>query len=356
MLTVPNGQLCPVQVLTPSAPTFYRFPAPAKAHGRIFMCHGITTAPGASYWWPPGIGFQSTQQLVADGWECIALSYAEDFVPNDFLPAFTDLQTDPALGARWKATTLASFDNVVAVVEGMFGWMPKIIYGGSWGGWHSLTIAQARAAELIAYCVFSPMTVIGNPATPVGNPGQAGPGLTLLGNVYNYPFITSAADCSIGMLNGVTIPGLVRPASEWDKLVTDPYLTSEIATAAMNAGSPIAPRVVTDGAITGGTTLTSTQACFLADPNGVQVEDGAKISGSGVPSGTTISGISGSHPGPWTATLSQTCTNGTGLTLTFPNLCQVVDEPHNTTSNVADLAAIAAWFSTVIDPNYPMVY
>ena len=196
-----------------------------------------------------------------------------------------------------------------------------------------------------------------NAATPFGAPGQAGPGLTLIGNVYNYPFTTTGADCTVGMLNALTtLPGLFRIASEFDHMVTDPYLSSEIATSAMNAGCPIAPRTITDGAITGGTTLTSTQVCFLADPNGVQVENGAKVTGPGIPQGTTVSGISGSHPGPWTATLSQTCTNGTGLSLTFPNLCQSIDESHNTTSNTADLAAIAAWFSTAIDPNFPAVF
>lgn len=354
MFGIPNGQLAPqVQPANMVPSTWARYgPAVGSRRGRVYMCHGITSSPSASFG-PQGSNAQYTvtQNLVADGWEPILVSYAEDFQPAPGLPAQLDLRDDPLLGQRWLNTTLFCFDTLKAEVEAAYGAIPSVVLGVSWGGWHTLQIAANRWSELIGFVAHAPVTVI-------GNGGVSGPGLTLLGGgVYSYPFATSAADATIGIINAVRIPGLLRiptEASSGATLVTDPYYSSQLGTAAIGAGVTLASRVITDGAISGGNTLSSTQAAFLSNPyTSTFVENGVTVTGPGVPAGTTISNIAGSTPGPWTCTLSQACTNGSGLTLTFPTLVPTIDEAHLVST--ADAAAIQAWFSATLDPSYPAV-
>jgi hypothetical protein len=337
VLHVPNGQLIAVADLDPRPETYIRYPASGLARGRAYLLHGITATP-ASGFGPQGAGsqYQLTLDLIADGWECILAPYPEDFVPNDVLPAYTDLRDDPGLGTRWLNTSLRSWDNLVNRVTSRFGWMPSMVVGVSWGGLKALRLAAARSP--IAYVAHVPVTKLGN-------------GLTLLGGgVLSYPFPTPGVDAAPGLLNSLAMPGYVRAAIESATQVTTPQITSQIVQSAINAGCPLASRTVTDGAITGGTTLTSTQVAFLGS-----AENGAKVTCPGnIPTGTTISGISGSSPGPWTCTLSQASTNGTGLTVNFPNLPPSIDEAH--TMSLTDVNAVMAWLQATVDPSYPARY
>jgi hypothetical protein len=67
-------------------------------------------------------------------------------------------------------------------------------------------------------------------------------------------------------------------------------------------GAPSTTRTVTDGVITGGTTLTSATAVFTSG------DTGARIRGDGIPSGTTATFVNST-----TVTLSQAATNGSSL-------------------------------------------
>jgi hypothetical protein len=119
---------------------------------------------------------------------------------------------------------------------------------------------------------------------------------------------------------------------------------------AIAAGSPVhAGRVATDGVITGGTSWSSA-TCPLAVS-----ESGASITGAGIPNGTTITVTSAAlpHAAPYTGTLSQTCTNGTGLTATFPGLCDMIVQNHGIFVGDGTAAKLLAWLQATIDPLYP---
>lgn len=116
------------------------------------------------------------------------------------------------------------------------------------------------------------------------------------------------------------------PISAWNyfKFIDIGSINESIAWVKATSSTPSTiylGRTITDGMITGGTTLTSNSANFTS------TDTGDTVIGTGIPGSTTISAINST-----TATLSNTSTNGTGLTI------QIVS---GTTTGYA--AVIDAW-------------
>ena len=224
--------------------------------------------------------------------------------------ASTSCSTSCGRLLRNPSLLLESFDDLVARVNADHGWLPSWVGGESWGAITSCWIAKNRATladgtPLIGFNASTCPVVLGN--------------IAFADSELIFPFSTTGADLGTvnplatpygtyasTYLNGITVPGYVAFGS--GDVTVYPGGCSAMVQAALAAGAPLQSRY-TDGVITGGTTFTSIGFC-----GGGPSEDGAAITGPGIPNGTTVSGISpvpsgGSNAPPWTMTLSQACTN-----------------------------------------------
>lgn len=385
MLVVPNGTLISVPIVTPGSNAYRSFPATTTLRrGRVYLFHGLGNGQSGIglQWTQNGIGgayLTTIQSLNADGWECIVAPEPYDFVDSGppvyngkvQTPVWWDMRDDPLLGGRIVATTLASFDNLVARVNADLGWLPPVVGGVSWGAWSSLQIVANRpvlrdGTPIGGFFTINTPSIFGNLTTddsPIYVPNSTN---------FMFPFSTSGADLAtvaggplVGgpfgtytstFLNACRIPGRVTFNSE--DFTVFPGGCSVMVQSAIAAGAPLQGRTITDGIITGGTSLSSATFC-----SGGANENGAVITGPGIPVGTTISGITdtGTGPptgtsgtsGPWTMTLSQVCTNGSALSCAFPGLAPSYNNIHIfTTQNGLDLVA---WFASVLDLSHPAV-
>lgn len=334
MLTVPNGSLIHVDhrafydsaayIVMPATTTFKR--------GRVYFFLGLQQGPAIDALQPLEDGQVSffftyngtmAQLLNADGWEVVLLPDPADFidpgpvVSNQWNNALVnpDMRDDPNHGSRYVQTILKSFDTSIARVNADRGWLPSLCGGASWGAFTSAQIAVNRA-------------ILGDGTPLIGFFGSVCP--VVLGNVVNiagpppiFPFITSGAD--LGTLSGDPITGTwtstflngVRVPAHFAFGSQDTWAyrggCSVMVQSALAAGAPFASR--TCDATISGTAFSSVCFCWSGNSN----EDGAVITGPGVPGGTTLGSIvdtSGNGAGPWTGTLSQPCTSYTPLAVT----------------------------------------
>jgi hypothetical protein len=351
MFGIPNGTLIQLPKLTPQQNlndkgAYSIYPATSlPRRGRIvtFQSYGDG---GEGQWTGPAFTALTTP-AQSDGWEIIEIHRPIHFVDGAGQgEGYFDIRDDPAFGARFMHACVDFADATLDVIEAKHGKLP-IVYGGlSMGAWQTLQMVLNAKHRPIGYFAIMPPSIFN---------------LIAIFNLPLYPPAifpnTSGMDLSDTCLNAVAIPGYVAYGSE-DAWVLDEHIAT-MALNAIAAGSPLqGNRSTSDGVITGGTSYSSA-TCGLA-----LAESGAVITGPGIPSGTTISVTSGALPygggggftGPYTATLSKTCTNGSGLTVTFPGLCPVFHQPHGMFQGDGVAAALYTWLVATLDAANPQVY
>lgn len=353
MLANPNGTSIYIPQTTPKdGVTFLRLPATTTPrHGRIYLFHGLAvvanTAGPFNFWQTDtvvGLYGSLLTSLRAAGWECVIASDPADFIDpgygiptNCVNPNYWDIRDDPAGGQRVVNTILASIDSMVDKVTALYGQLPSLFMGASWGAWTSAKVILNRPK-------------LADGVAPIGMCGVIAP--HQLGNYvqfggYLFPFPTPGLDLADHAFDGVTLPCRFSVGSQ--DTTAFPFGTDTMVQNAIAAGANMwGNRTVTDGVITGGTSFSSATACLITS-----TFNNTPITGPGIPGGTTLSGYAGGINGPWTGTLSQTCTNGSGLTCVFPKLGPAYVVPHG--MSPSDQADILTWLTNVIDPLYPAV-
>jgi hypothetical protein len=351
VFTILNGETIYVPVLNPPPAMYQVLPSTrsdGKTRGRFYFFHEMVFVPPGFPLGPLNNGpfniecyLQLANSLTADGWQVVVCGQPEDVVPwgpgqsgpwsGGTHPIYYDIRDDPGAGSRYLATWLASFDNTKAQVEGAHGALPSGVFGLSWGGWGALTTAANRSGELIS-------AIAGVPPIPLNQVVANGGTL--------FPFATSGYDLIQAQMNAMAIPSFVYWGVQ--DQTTVPVNTGAMFNAAIQAGATFATRSVTDGVITGGTSFSSATACLQTN------ETGAVITGPGIPAGTTITVTNANDiAGPYTATLSQACTNGSGLACSFPGLAVATTDGHSMVSATATL--ISNWVAATLDQHYPAV-
>jgi hypothetical protein len=357
VFTIPNGSIIQVPIITPAINpssgqgAYRRYPATSTPlRGRIILFTSF--GDGLDQWVesPP----TSTAQLAftpfttgaqADGWECMQILRPNSLVDGaGASEGFYDMQGDPALGARYAQTCVSFIDAAIDLAEQSWGALPLVLGGLSMGAWTTLQMVTKSKHTIAAYFANMPPTRLDGagfpwPTTPAW-PGIVTTGANLVPATY---------------LNGVTAPGWVQFGS-LDQY-TQPEYTAQLTATAIAAGVPITAgfpygRTFTDGVISGGTSFSSA-TCPVAN-----AESGAVITGTGIPTNTTLTVTSAALPnaGPYTGTLSQTCTNGSVLSGSFPGLGPGIVQNHGMFASDGQAQSILTWLKGVVDPLYPQRY
>lgn len=362
MLHVPNGTL-KIPRLVPQASCFNLYPVTTTLkRGRIVVYSSFGDGPNQWIGGVPGGGggvsdfIDATNAANADGWEMVQFFRPNTFVEEGNVPSWFpgneggglragegwwDIYSDVQFGLHYAQRVVDFFDDCLDFWEQGHGAYPTVIAGLSMGAWTACQVAVRAAHQIAGFFSQMPVNVL-NTANALG--------LLIWAAITN----TSGADMSTTFLNGVRVPGWVGFGDQ-DTFV-QPETTALMVLNAIAAGAPLFKgRTASDAVISGGTSWSSA-TCALA-----LSESGASITGAGIPPGTTITCTNpfvlgtGNFAGPYTGTLSQTCTNGTNLTTTFPALGPCRHEGHGWSNSNSDANNFISWLTTVMDPICPMV-
>lgn len=340
MLTVPNGELIRVPLLTPQFTVCPVVRATtAKRRGRVVMFSGLGGQGAILQSGNAGYAPLVTN-LIADGWECWEIYRPATQVDQGGQDeGYFDIRDDPAFGARFKATNVQYFDDAMAMIEGSNGKLPTIFGGVSMGAWSSIVWAMSGKHK------------------PIGIWGMCPPNVFSLVWIYaviQHPYLgltTTGVDLPSTALNGLGVPAYIEYCDQ-DSFVQPELTAAMVQTARANGETLALGRQATDAVITGGTNYSSA-TCGLA-----MAESGCPITGPGIPGGTTLTVTSSALPnaGPYTGTLSQACTNGSGLTVTFPTLGPIAHHDHGVDAGGVDLGALFSWIQATFDGSYPEIW
>lgn len=241
---LPSGSLGTAELPVPAvnAGTMTTVAASGTRKGVAVLMHGLQTTIVATPMPVPNLGGifpvkfgDLAAALTADGWECLYITYAEDFAAgNPSLAVQSDIVADAAHGARYLAQALRWWDHVVAYIKATYGASTPIVPAGlSWGGWHSLVIAANRETTIKAYCSHVAPIILSQASPVFTNPADFS-----AVNTTGFDFATTG-------LNAVRVPGLVGWADS--DTAAPPANIQAVVTAGQGAGSPITTNDVTGG-------------------------------------------------------------------------------------------------------------
>jgi hypothetical protein len=94
-------------------------------------------------------------------------------------------------------TTFLWWDHVVAYIQQVYGNVPIIPYGQSWGAWHTIQIAIGRTSTISAYMAFEPACILENAL------------YLFTGGALFYTIDCSGVYISPTALNSIILPGIV---------------------------------------------------------------------------------------------------------------------------------------------------
>jgi dienelactone hydrolase len=196
--------------------------------GVAVMLHGII----GNYSMPTNLYDQANnttfwnlaQGLNTDGWITIWPQYQEASAlqNNDAAAIRTAIGADPTFGANYLADWLHLWDHILIWIQQNYGTkIPVMPVGISWGGWHTLQLAQNRQSQIVGYVCHIPVTVLSALSVFAWN-----------------TITTTGADLSTTCLNKVYKPGIAGWGT--NDPYTNPTVIENIVSNAQGA-SPAAP-------------------------------------------------------------------------------------------------------------------
>lgn len=149
--------------------------------GVIVALHGFPAGiePVAPVPYPADVGILGNSdgtiaaRFVSEGWVVMAAPYPEDFNYKVGPPqAIVDeIAGDPGVkGSRYFQTIGLWWDHVVAFANRTYPGCPVVLWGGSWGGFHTASIAGLRPLSLSAFICGVPACIFQNASPGIIDP------------------------------------------------------------------------------------------------------------------------------------------------------------------------------------------
>lgn len=152
---------------------------PGSRRGVVVFLHGMVTSTTAavpvqivdSGGYFPGLNLTFANSLVTDGWVVIQPSFGEDWSlirPSQAI--WNDINADTGNGLRYLTNMLHWWDHVMAWIHTNVGVVPVVLYGGSWGGWHTFQIAKNKTSTIGGYMSRCGATILSDVSAAFTNP------------------------------------------------------------------------------------------------------------------------------------------------------------------------------------------
>ena len=212
---LPTGSLATGEEPVPAVPmgVTVNGPAPGSRRGIVILVPGLT---GSAMPCPPlnadvtGLlpGYFATLMLNLnrDGW---LTAYLPPVGYNYYTSQLGGLQnlvaTDAGHGTLYLNAALRWWDHVVWWVQQNYGsTMPIVVWGLSWGGWHSFQIAKARTSTISAYIAMVPAEPLWT--FQIANMAGGAASTTTVTNTYTWP-LTSPTVVTVNSVAGFSAGG-----------------------------------------------------------------------------------------------------------------------------------------------------
>jgi len=212
---LPTGSLATGEEPVPAVPmgVTVNGPAPGSRRGIVILVPGLT---GSAMPCPPlnadvtGLlpGYFATLMLNLnrDGWLTAYLPNVGYNYYSGQLPGLQNLvATDTGHGTLYLNAALRWWDHVVWWVQQNYGsTMPIVVWGLSWGGWHSFQIAKARTSTISAYIAMVPAEPLWT--FQIANMAGGAASTTTVTNTYTWP-LTSPTVVTVNSVAGFSAGG-----------------------------------------------------------------------------------------------------------------------------------------------------